>query len=105
MSVKQWPDKSEGASRIYSVDWSRFLRDRGTGNVTIASCEYSSDPAGLMFSGGSITGGTITTVTVSAGSASGSREREYLVKHKLTLSNGEIEEQSVKLNVSQHKIL
>lgn len=105
MSIKQWPDKAEGASRIYSVDWSRFLRDRSTGAVTLAACEYSSHPAGLVFSAATITDGKITTVTIGGGSVAGSIERPYLVRHRLTLSNGEVEEQCVPLNIVRHKLL
>lgn len=99
---KRFSDKTPKESKIYIVSFSKLLKNR-SGTPTLSSVAWSSEPADLTFSGGSIVD-NVAYITISGGSlGANDRTKEIKVFMLATLSNGEIIEKSFPLSLVRVK--
>ncbi len=87
---RRFPPKTKNESKVYGIDWKPEVK---TGSIS--SVTWSSNIGGLTFADSTISG-TITSVTISGGSAI----VENTVTAKITKANGEICEAVLWLRVN-----
>lgn len=97
--MRKYPEMARGAVRNISLDWSKFLRDRGT-SITVSSATVESDPPGLTFGTVQVSG-NVSTVVVTV--PQGQRTGQHYIKWTATLSNSEVEPKSVGMMIVEHK--
>jgi hypothetical protein len=79
-----WPDMTANESEQHALDWKAVLK-----GATISAVSWVSLPAGLVFTGSTISGNK-TTITIAPPAQTA--DRDYLVQVKMTDSGGQVHE-------------
>jgi len=91
--MKAFPKLQKGAERTLGLNWAGWLPE----GVTISSVAVAVDVSGITLANETVSGG-ITTVEVTA-----TQEGCYQITFTPTLSDGDIEPRTARLNVVEYK--